>query len=94
MIGYLKDLGVGQLAKFDLFNDISFILTAYYCDLTIVALLALIVSGYNVVFQLYDLLKFIVVQCMQDSSQAKLLSTKYINDFFSISHIGRNIALT
>jgi uncharacterized protein YpbB len=36
---------------------------------------------------------FIINRLLESSSKAKLLSTKFINDFFTISIIGRNIAL-
>jgi hypothetical protein len=94
VVGYLKDLLLGQLAKFDLFNDISFILSSYYCNMGPIALIALVISSYNVSFKMYDLSRFILMQCFQSRSTAKLLSTKFINDFFNISIIGRNMALT
>ena len=33
-------------------------------------------------------------QCFHDKSKAKLLSTNFINEFYEISTIGRNIALS
>jgi hypothetical protein len=38
-------------------------------------------------------MSFIINRLLESSSKAKLLSTKFINDFFTISIIGRNIAL-
>jgi hypothetical protein len=48
--GRLLNLLIGQLAKFDFFNDITFIMTAYYCEMDVVAYLALIVSAANVAY--------------------------------------------
>ena len=52
------------------------------------------VSVFKIGIQLIALARFIRKQCIHDSSKAKLLSTKYINDFYEISTIGRNIALS
>jgi hypothetical protein len=59
-----------------------------------IAIVALVISSYMIAFKLYDLMKFILTQCFQSKSTAKLLSTKFINDFFVISIIGRNMALS
>ena len=62
--------------------------------MSIVALLAVIVSAISIFFSLYGLIKFIIVQCFTSNEKAKLLSTKYINDFFSVGIVGRNVAIT
>jgi hypothetical protein len=76
MLGYMKDLAMGQLVKFDLFNDICFIMTAFYCGFDGIAIVALIISACNIFFQLVELFKFILGWCLGDTSQE--LSTKYI----------------
>jgi hypothetical protein len=42
---------------------------------------------------LYTLIDMLLARVMEGNKNAKQLSTKYINDFFTVSIIGRNIAL-
>lgn len=48
VLGYVKDLTIGQLAKLHLYTNVNFIMTCYYCRLNNLALLALIVTATNV----------------------------------------------
>ncbi len=67
-------------------------MTAYYCEVNDIALAALIVTIVNVAMHFYNFLK-VVIRRYADATKTKLLSTKFINDFFELAVIGRNNAL-
>lgn len=46
-VAYLMKIILAQLAKLDLFNDVAFILTCYYCDEIILFYLSLAVTAFN-----------------------------------------------
>jgi hypothetical protein len=65
---------------------------AYYCQIEDVAVAALVVTLVNVALHFYNFFK-VVVRRYVDSSKSKHISTKFINDFFELSVVGRNNAL-
>ncbi|CAD8121707.1 unnamed protein product [Paramecium sonneborni] len=91
---YTLTLLSSQLFKFDLYNDVVFILNAYNCEEFIVFVIALITTAFSQgIFILY-FLYLIGVRVVQTQKTAKLLSSKFINDFYAISFLGRNAALS
>lgn len=58
-IAFLKDLILGQLAKYDLYNDIVFIMQCYFCNETNLFIVALLVTCLNLTIYLYSYFKAI-----------------------------------
>ncbi|CAD8095982.1 unnamed protein product [Paramecium primaurelia] len=94
LLSYGITLLSSQLFKFDLYNDVVFILNAYNCEEFIVFLLALITTAFSQGIYILQFFYLIGVRVVQNQKTAKLLSSKFINDFYAISFLGRNAALS
>ncbi|CAK60705.1 unnamed protein product (macronuclear) [Paramecium tetraurelia] len=94
LLSYGITLLSSQLFKFDLYNDVVFILNAYNCEEFIVFILALITTAFSQGIYILQFFYLISVRVVQNQKTAKLLSSKFINDFYAISFLGRNAALS
>ncbi|CAD8097375.1 unnamed protein product [Paramecium sonneborni] len=90
----LIGLMLSQLAKFDLFNDVVFTLTCYYCDETILFILALLIICITQGICILQYLYLVYIRITQTETTAKILSTKFINDIYLIAFLGRNQSLS
>ncbi|CAD8043825.1 unnamed protein product [Paramecium primaurelia] len=92
-ISFTKNIVTSQLAKYDQFNDICFILTCYYCDEYILFYLVLALQIFNQGLNVIGFFIQIFRTIFNRNIQIKQLSTQYINDFYRISLAGKNQAI-
>ncbi|CAK88506.1 unnamed protein product (macronuclear) [Paramecium tetraurelia] len=90
----LLNLAFSQLYKFDLFNDVVFILTCFYCDESILFILTLLITSITQGIYILQFLYLLYIRITQTDTTAKILSTKFINDIYQIAFLGRNQALS
>ncbi|CAD8173660.1 unnamed protein product [Paramecium octaurelia] len=90
----LLNLAFSQLYKFDLFNDVVFILTCFYCDENILFILTLLITSITQGIYILQFLYLLYIRITQTETTAKILSTKFINDIYQIAFLGRNQALS
>ncbi|CAD8086825.1 unnamed protein product [Paramecium primaurelia] len=90
----LLNLAFSQLYKFDLFNDVVFILTCFYCDESILFILTLLITSVTQGIYILQFLYLFYIRLTQTETSAKIISTKFINDIYQIAFLGRNQALS
>ncbi|CAD8108270.1 unnamed protein product [Paramecium sonneborni] len=70
-----------QLFKFDLYNDVIFILNAFNCEENIIFIIALITTVTTQSYFLFMLFSQLAKKLIQSEIQTKILSTKIITEY-------------
>ncbi|CAD8043815.1 unnamed protein product [Paramecium primaurelia] len=92
-IQFLITLTLSQLSKYDLYNDVVFIINCFNCKQDTLYYAALIITIFNLAIYLIYFIEILIRRIQRIKLQTKYLSTQTINDFFDLCTVGRNAAL-
>ncbi|CAD8051822.1 unnamed protein product [Paramecium sonneborni] len=92
-IQFLITLTLSQLSKYDLYNDVVFIINCFNCKQDNLYYAALIITIINLAIYLIYFIEVLIRRIQRIKLQTKYLSTQTINDFFDLCTVGRNAAL-
>lgn len=87
---YLAFLVYAQVEKLDLFNDVAFIITCYYCKEYNIFLAYLVITAAGFLTSFLNFVSLVASKLRRKAFRTKLLSTSNINDFCEISAAGKN----